>query len=204
MVLSIGWSDFALKYSRHLTGNSYTILEPAQLVALVQRNWRYRTPGTGEGDRLDRKVLVPIDQLTLDGKPAFFLPPRVPLKMGMPLRAEVFQRQEGEEPYIQIYVTPEDAIKFGYQPQPAQKVDVVCYHKDALLENGGIRSTDCEWEIITILCSSGEQEPMEPLTMARNFLEKPGGTKGVYTAQEFAEAIWYHSDTKRGVRVKSP
>jgi hypothetical protein len=96
MVPSIRWSDFALKYSCHLTGNSYTTLEPAQLVTLVQRNWGYRTPGAGEEDRLDRKVLVPIDQLTIDGKPAFFLPPRVPLKMGMPLRAEVLQRQEGE------------------------------------------------------------------------------------------------------------
>ncbi len=35
--------------------------------------------------------------------------------------------------------------------------------------------------------------PMHPLTMARNYLVKKGGTKGRYTAAQFAEAIWYWS-----------
>ena len=34
---------------------------------------------------------------------------------------------------------------------------------------------------------------MDPVTMARNFLEKPGGTFAPYTAQQFAEAIWFWS-----------
>jgi hypothetical protein len=34
---------------------------------------------------------------------------------------------------------------------------------------------------------------MNPLTMARNFLEKPGGTFCEYTAREFAEAVYYWS-----------
>jgi len=55
------------------------------------------------------------------------------------------------------------------------------YHKDALLENGGERTTNCDWEVVAILASAIPNEPM-PLTMARNFLQKPGGTKSVYTA----------------------
>jgi hypothetical protein len=32
---------------------------------------------------------------------------------------------------------------------------------------------------------------MDPLTMARNMLRKPGGTFCAYTAEEFAAAVWY-------------
>jgi hypothetical protein len=41
---------------------------------------------------------------------------------------------------------------------------------------------------------------MHPLAMARNQLEKPGGTKGEYTAQQYAEAIWFHS--QKGIRIR--
>ena len=40
---------------------------------------------------------------------------------------------------------------------------------------------------------------MPPVTMARNMLEKEGGTKSVYTAEEFAEAIYYWSQR---IRIK--
>jgi hypothetical protein len=58
------------------------------------------------------------------------------------------------------------------------------------------RGTDifAGWEIISINARATEQEePMDPLTMARNFLVKTGGTKGVYSAEQFAESIWYWS-----------
>ena len=34
---------------------------------------------------------------------------------------------------------------------------------------------------------------LDPLTMARNMLEKPGGTYCAYSARDFAEAVWYWS-----------
>jgi hypothetical protein len=36
-----------------------------------------------------------------------------------------------------------------------------------------------------------ENEPMHPMTMARNMLEKSGGTKAEYTGQQFAVALWF-------------
>jgi hypothetical protein len=69
------------------------------------------------------------------------------------------------------------------------------------LENGGTRTTDDEWEIVCLLASENEKEPMPPLTMARNYLAMAGGTKSVYTADEFAQAIWHHS-TKGRVKVR--
>lgn len=191
---TIGWSEFARKNSAAGTGNSYSSLTEEQIVMLVKANWGERTPGAGE-DNLNRKVLVPVPSF------GFLCPPRAKLVPGLPIKAEVFVRQEGEDPYVQTYVTTEDAIKFGALIEtPAKVVEIVCYSAEALLENGGTRSTHCDWEIITLLCGL-RREPMTPLTMARNFLEKTGGTKGIYTAREFANAIWYWS--QQGVRVKS-
>jgi len=194
MTLSIGWSEFARNNSTYGTGNSYSSLSEEQVVALVVANWNNRTLGTGESS-LDRKVLVPVPSF------GFFCPPRAKLVAGLPVKAEVFTRQEGEDPYVQTYVTTEDAAKFNALIETTAKVvEIVCYSAEALLENGGTRTTQCDWEIVTILCGL-QREPMTPLCMSRNFLEKTGGTKGIYTAQEFAEAIWYWS--QQGIRVKS-
>lgn len=197
-MVTIGWSNFAKKHSRLGTGNSYTTLSDEQLVELVKKNWDKRKPGAGE-TTLDRKVLVPIEQTD---PPSFFCPPRIPLQVGMPVKAEVVTRQDGEDPYIQTYVTPEDAKQWGFKETPAFTIDIVLYSAEALLENGGERSTSDEWEIVTILCSDGEQEPMMPLTMARNYLQLAGGTKSDYTAEEFARSIYFHSN--KDLRVKEP
>lgn len=192
---TIGWSDFALKNSVKSKGCSYTKLLPKEVVALVENSWDNQEPGDGETD-CSRKILVSVPP------EGFFLPPRANLVEGMPIQAEVVKRQAHEDPYVQIFVTPEDAAKFGYTEQPAKSVKIVLYSAEALTENNEKRSTDCQWEIVAILCSEneGETEPMAPLTMARNFLEKEGGTKSVYTAQEFAEAIYRKSNS--GVRVR--
>jgi hypothetical protein len=194
---TIGWSNFALKHSKKEMGNSYTTLSNDEVIRLIQERWNNRKPGAGESD-CTRKVLVPVPAA------GFFCAPVAKLVLGMSVQAEVVQRQEGEEPYVQAFVTPQDAAKCGALVEvPAEFVDIVCYSAEALEENEGERSTDCEWELVTILAMRGyRSEPMMPLAMARNFLEKPGGTKGVYTAQEFAEAIWHWAN--KGIRVREP
>ena len=76
--------------------------------------------------------------------------------------------------------------------QPAKHVKIVLYRKD-VLEEGNERTTGADWEVVSINAELDENVPMHPLTMARNFLVKKGGTKGNYYAQEFAEAVWYWS-----------
>jgi hypothetical protein len=117
---------------------------------------------------------------------------------GMELTAEVTRRQPHEDPFVQVSVRPDWADHNGFY-ESVNFASVVLYNKDTLTENGGKRSTDCEWEIVCLLASPVEKEPMSPLVMARNMLEKPGGTKSTYTAQEFAEAIYYWSQR---VKVK--
>jgi hypothetical protein len=116
--------------------------------------------------------------------------------MGMPVQAEICQRQKHEEPFVSRFVLFEDAIAHtAIVEQPAKTVDVVCFSRAALSEDGERPTTpDKEWEIVTILATPLEkQEPMAPLVMARNFLRKPGGTFTDYTAKAFAESIWHHS-----------
>ena len=194
---TIAWSNFARGHNTKARGNSYTTLSELRVITSILANWDQRKPGGGE-EGLDRKVLVPVDP------EGFFCPAKAKLVMGMPVQAEVVKRQEHEEPYVETFVTPEDAARFGAELEtPATFVEIVVYSADALLENDGERSSDAEWEIVCILAQTGDEtEPMPPLTMARNQLEKPGGTAGHYTSEEYAESIWFHAN--KGITIRSP
>ena len=201
---TIGLSNFFQTHSTSKSGNSYTNLPAQLLIDMIIDNWDKREPGTGEGTCIDRKVLVPLDT-ELYAETVFFLPPRMDLIEGMPVKAKVIARQKGEKPFIETFIDIKDARKFGWKPKPAEKVMIVCYSAEALLENNGTRSTDCEWEAVCLLCSlKDEVDHMSPLTMARNQLEMDGGTKPAvpYTSDEWANAVWEHS-IKRGIKVCS-
>lgn len=195
---TIGWSNFARNRHTADSGNSYTTLNRSDVVQLILDNWDRRVAGDGEEGRLDRKVLVPVDP------EKFFCPPKAKLVMGMPVQAEVVRRQDHEAPYVEHFVTPEDAAKHGAVVEvPANFVEIVVYSAEALLENDGERSSECEWEIVCLLAQTGyKTEPMPPLTMARNQLEKPGGTAGTYTDKEYAESIWHYAN--KGVTIRRP
>lgn len=92
-------------------------------------------------------------------------------------------RQKGEDPFLRISAKG--------KKQPAAACEIICYHKDVLAEDND-RSTLAEWEVIAIKArSSLEEEPMDPYTMARNFLHLKGGTKADFTAEQFAKSIVY-------------
>tara|TARA_Y100000310_G_scaffold317679_1_gene370800 strand:+ start:1061 stop:1690 length:630 start_codon:yes stop_codon:yes gene_type:complete len=203
---TIGWSDFALERHVKGAGHSYYDGDSAEVINKVAANWDKRIPGDGESD-VSRKVLVPVD-------PFGFVCPTVDLnkiadrRLGLYMKNEVTRRQEDEDPYVSNFLdtymvegfegtwNKQEQIKFLDE---AKFVNIVLYSAEALLENGGERSTDRDWEIVCLIASPVESEPMPPLTLARNFLEKPGGTKSVYTAEQFAESIYYWSQK---VRVK--
>lgn len=185
---SIGISKFYKLNNCPGSGNSYTLLGDEDLIAEVRRNWEHRKPGRGETG-LDRKVVVPIPAGDFV-ETLFFTGFTRDLRLDTPVKAKVARRKgqpETEAPSIQTYIPAEYARKVGL-------VNVVCYSAAALLENDGVASPDApDWEIVTIICSPVDNEFMSPMTMARNFLELPGGTKSIYTAKEFAEAAVYWS-----------
>ncbi len=150
---------------------------PEALLDLVAAHWAERRPGAGRSS-LSEVVLVPVPSER-------FRSSTVWVEEMTGLRAELHRRTPEEEPVVRVLARGE--------PEPARHANVVLYEKSVLVQNGGVRSTDADWEVVAVLAGAVEDEPMHPLTMARNFLERPGGTYAPYTAEQFAEAIWYWS-----------
>lgn len=99
-----------------------------------------------------------------------------------PLKAIFQARQEEESPHISFRA-------LGGKKAPAVAVDIILYsHENLAIKDE--HSTDADWEIISINAKPYHgEEPPHPVTMARNFLDLPGGTAKDYTAEEFAESI---------------
>jgi hypothetical protein len=99
------------------------------------------------------------------------------------LTANYAPRRPGEAPFIRVSAKA--------KKQVAKHVSVVLYRHDVLQENNEWE-TDAEWEIVAIKAStSDEEEPLHYYTMARNYLVMTGGTKGNFSADDFAKSIVY-------------
>jgi hypothetical protein len=114
---------------------------------------------------------------------AYFRSAVVDLDEDCKLKASYAPRRLGEAPFIRVSAkAPKQRAKYA---------SVVLYRHDVLAENNE-RETDAEWEIVAIKArTSEEEEPMDPYTMARNFLHLKGGTKGDFSAEDFAKSIVY-------------
>jgi hypothetical protein len=99
------------------------------------------------------------------------------------MTANYAPRRLGEAPFIRVSAKA--------KKQKAKYASVVLYRHDVLAENNE-RETNAEWEIVAIKArTSEEEEPMDPYTMARNFLHLKGGTKGDFSAEQFSKSIVY-------------
>jgi hypothetical protein len=99
------------------------------------------------------------------------------------LEASLFQRSENELPYINVLACGKKSV--------AKIAEVILYSHEAL---GSDASTDADYEIVSINARITEEpEPPTPISMARNFLNLPGGSTATYTAEEFAKSIIYWS-----------
>lgn len=115
--------------------------------------------------------------------PHWFMSAIVKLEEDTKLTASYAPRRKGEDPFLRVSAKA--------KKQPAQYAQVVLYRWDVLAENNE-RETWAEWEIVCIKARvTEEEEPMDPYTMARNFLHLAGGTKGDFTAEQFAKSIVY-------------
>ena len=145
--------------------------ELADMAANVMRYPHCVRPGYKDG-----VILVDLD-------PFKFRSAIVELTEDTKLSATYAPRRIGEAPFIRIGAKGDK--------QRAKYASVVLYRADVLDENNE-RETDAEWEIVAIKArTTEEEEPMDPYTMARNFLHLKGGTKGDFTAEQFAQSIVY-------------
>ncbi len=117
-----------------------------------------------------------------------FMCPFVRIDDKTKLLAKHVQRREGEKYYIQIRAKSGELLRAG-------KVELILYHHDVLSENDE-HTTDFEWELISFhaIPEGVDYMPMGPVTMMRNQLELPGGTKANYSSEDWAKSIdfWQH------------
>jgi len=183
--IRLGWSDFAV--GRHVPGGKHTWFDgaPDELLDRVRAGWDERRPGAGRADLL-QVVIVPV-------APDGFVSSTVKVDQSTVLHAVFDRRQAHEEGFVRVTAEgPREEVRFA---------SVVLYSAATLLENDGTRSGDFDWEVVCLIAGPEATEPMDPLTMARNMLEKPGGTYAEYTAREFAESVWYWA-ARAGARME--
>lgn len=175
--LKLGWSDFAI--GRHKPEGKHTWFEGSheELLEMARQNWPKRRPGAGRSD-LTQVVIVPVE-------PRQFTCTTVAVDETTVLHAVFDRRQRAEDGFVRV--TAEGAR------EQVQHAAVVFYSAATLEENDGQRSGDYDWEVVCLLAGPHPDEPMDPITMARNMLEKPGGTYSAYSAEDFAQSIWYWS-----------
>ena len=112
-----------------------------------------------------------------------FICPFVKITHNTNLKAEWVKRQDEEEEYIQIRALNGEPLKAG-------KVEFILYNHATLMENEE-QTSNADWELISMhaLPEGVNFLPMGPVTMMRNQLDLKGGTKGLYTTEEWAESV---------------
>lgn len=175
---TLGWSKFALDRHKPGTGFCYSLLSNDEILCLTTKAWPRCKPGMGRSD-CSQVVVVPLPTESFIGTSAL-------IHEDMPLESEVTRRQDGEDLFIKT-------VSSDIVPDKILYASAVLYSAATLLENDGERSTGCSWEIVALIASRVSNEPMHPLTAARNQLRKPGGTYVKYTSDEWAQMVWYWS-----------
>jgi len=187
---TVALGDFAAERNRPGTGYSYYSGTTDQLIDLIKANWATRVPGAGREPKTEEEKKNPnLKEVVIVKVPAAgFMTTTVMADEKMPFTAAFVRRRAHEEPFVRVTSTRD--------PEPAEFASVVLYHKDTLGKNGE-RSTKADWEIVTIIASPVENEPMDPVTMMRNMRGKSGGTLVTYTAEQLLEAIEFWSNHVR-------
>lgn len=90
-------------------------------------------------------------------------------------------RVPGEKPRIKT-VAVVDQLPF------AKYLFAVLYRADVLAEDDD-RSTDAEWEIVTVLAQTEEEEPMHYATLMANHFKADGGTDTQMNPEQFEAAL---------------
>ena len=90
-------------------------------------------------------------------------------------------RVEGETPRKKTMALVEEL-------PDAKFITAVLYHKDVLAEDND-RSTECDWEVVAVLCQMDENEPMAVGTLLANHFKLPGGTATNMSNDELVQTL---------------
>ena len=142
--------------------------------AQVQLNKGHFTEGYRDG-----VILVQVAKKLIH----HFICPFVKVTEETKLKATVVRRRTEEKPYIQIRALNGIPLKTG-------NVDFILYHHDILAETNE-QTKDSDWELISFhaIPDGIEKMPIGTVTMMRNQIQLPGGTKGFYESEKWAKAV---------------
>jgi len=121
-----------------------------------------------------------------------------PMFEGMELKAE-YKKTPGRE-----HEPAKVQVEILEPKQPCNFVDIILYRADVLEEDGD-RSTDADWEIVSINGRLKEEAaPIDPLTIVRNWKHLPGGTEMKNSTPEevlemLCDSILYQNNIKVSV-----
>ena len=112
-----------------------------------------------------------------------FICPFTKITEKITLEAKMVKRRPQEDPYIQMRALNGTPLNTG-------SVDLILYHHDVLSETKE-ETSDADFELISFhaIPEGIEKMPMGPVTMMRNQLQLPGGTKAIYESEKWAEAV---------------
>lgn len=173
----VGTSDFVRGFSTRVGKNSYYNGSWEELEQLVMKHFDDNEWGTGSKDGDVLLVNVPAD--------GFFTAIVEITDENRHLVKEIEHvRADGEAPY------KTRVIDEGFTKQPAKYAQIVIYRADVLALDDD-RSTDAEWEIVSVNAQNDKVVPMDIPTMMRNANNEEGGTLRTYTDAEWEASREY-------------
>ena len=174
--VSVSVNDFV---KRQIKGSGKTYVDGLTFEEIVSH--AQEQPANGhytEGYR-DGVILVQVDEKLVH----HFICPFTRITEKTTLEAKMARRRPKEESYIQMRALNGIPLKTG-------SVDLILYRHDVLAETHE-ESTDADFELISFqsLPEGIEKMPMGPVTMMRNQLQLPGGTKAFYVSEKWAQSV---------------
>jgi len=164
---------------RQIKGSGKTYVDGLTFEEIVSHAQEQLANGNYTEGYRDGVILVQVDKQLIH----HFICPFVKITEEIKLKATVVKRRPEEEYYIQMRALKGKPLKTG-------SVDLILYHHDVLAETNE-HTTDENWELISFhaVPEGIDDMPMGPVTMMRNQLQLPGGTKAFYESEKWANSI---------------
>lgn len=176
-MMTVGLSEFVYRQKPN-SGKTYSSLDFPQIAKYAEEKLNKNDYVKGYRDGV---VIIKIeDEMTKN-----FICPFVKINDHSILKAEVARRRPEEEHYIRIKSTNGTPLETG-------TVELILYRNDVLKESNE-ETTDSDWELISFhaIPKEVEEMPMGAVTMMRNQLQLPGGTKGHYESDKWAKSVQF-------------
>ena len=176
-MMTVGISEFVYRQKPN-SGKTYSSLDFPEIAKYAEEKLNENDYVKGYRDGV---VIIKIeDEMTKK-----FTCPFVKINDNSILKAEVARRRPEEEHYIRIKSTNGTPLETG-------SVELILYRNDVLKESNE-NTTESDWELISFhaIPKEVEEMPMGAVTMMRNQLQLPGGTKGHYESDKWAKSVQF-------------